>query len=119
MPAILPMIVSRTKLTRKACHIPSGGFGASLIAAAFAVKAGAQATPPAPESSSPQQVQRTPALQQRVPRQLPSMSALQGRLIDNSGQAIGGVTVSLTAVATPCNPPQRLCAVSDADGIFR
>ncbi len=73
----------------------------------------------APDSSAAPQVQRSPAAPQRVPRQLPSMSALQGRLIDSSGLAIGGVTVSLTSLVGPCLPPQKLCSISDADGIFR
>lgn len=111
------MPATRTAPTRKLRDVGWGRLVAILIGTVFSIEARAQA--PSQDSSPPPQVQRSPALQQRVPRQLPSMSALQGRLIDNSGQAIGGVTVSLIATPGACLPPQKLCGISDADGIFR
>jgi hypothetical protein len=91
--------------------------------AAFAIGAVGQSQTPSgtPAGNSPGQVetQRTPALEQRVPRQQPSISALQGRLVDSAGQPLGGVSVSLSAAPGGCAPSQKLCGASDADGIFR
>ena len=94
-------------------------------AAICADAAGQAATAPKGNATAGQvetgQVQtgRSPALQQRVPRQLPAISALQGRLIDSAGQPLGGVAVSLSATPGTCAAMQKLCGVSDADGIFR
>ncbi len=105
----------RTTLTTKLRAVICG----SLVAVPAATVLSLQADSQTIDGSAPTQIERSPALQQRVPRQSPSASALQGRLIDSSGQGMGGVIVSLTAGVTVCNSPQRLCAISDADGIFR
>ena len=108
-------------LVRNAQFVVFGCLAAVVMGAAICADAMAQGTPPAVGGSASGQVetQRSPAIQQRVPRQVPSISALQGRLIDNSSQPLGGVTVSLSSTPVVCAPSQKLCGVSDADGIFR
>ncbi len=108
-------------LLRNSQSIVGACLAAFLMGPAIRAEGAAQAGTPAAGSANAGQVetQRSPALQQRVPRQPPSISALQGRLIDQSSQPLGGVTVSLLPTPGPCAPAQKLCGVSDADGIFR
>src|SRR5271165_3429442 len=112
---------SRMTLVRSPRSIICVSVAALAMAAAVRADGLAQAGAPAAGAASAGQVetQRSPALQQRVPRQLPSISALQGRLIDNASQPLGGVSVSLSSTPGTCTASQKLCGVSDADGIFR
>ncbi len=103
--------------TRKLRFVACGCFGAVWLAG-ISPEVGAQAGS-ASDGPISSPVQRSPALQQRIPRQLPPVSALQGQLLDGSGQGLGGAIVSLRGEIRGCPPPQPLCAVSDADGIFR
>ena len=115
------MMAPRMTLIRNAQFVVLGSLAAVVMGAVICADTMAQGTPPAAGGSTSGQIetQRTPALQQRVPRQAPSISALQGRLIDNSSQPLGGVTISLSSTPGTCAPSQKLCGVSDADGIFR
>jgi hypothetical protein len=113
-------------LLRNPQSIVGAGLAALVMCAAIGAEAVAQTATPATAGATAGQVEagqvetgRSPALQQRVPRQLPSISALQGRLIDNAGQALGGVSVLLSSTPGGCAPGQKLCGISDADGIFR
>jgi hypothetical protein len=106
---------------RNAQSVVFGWLAIALMGLACAEASGQTGTPTVAGAAGTGQIeaQRSPTLQQRVPRQLPSISALQGRLIDTAGQPLGGVTISLSPAPGACAPSQRLCAVSDADGIFR
>jgi Carboxypeptidase regulatory-like domain len=107
-------------LIRNVQSVVRSSLTAVAMGSVICAEACAQAAPPASSVGSGQvEMQRSPALQQRVPRQLPSISALQGRLVDNASQPLGGVTVSLSPKPGPCAPSQKLCGESDADGIFR
>jgi hypothetical protein len=83
------------------------------------------AAPPVSLAQSPansdatQDVTRESAPRQRVPRQLPLASALQGRVLDNSGRPAAGLVVSLDAQRSSCPLATPVCAVTDGDGIFR
>ena len=72
---------------------------------------------PIADPQSQETHQRAP--QQRVPRQLPAVSALQGRVLDNAGRPVGGLTVSLDPQRKTCPVATPACGVTDGDGIFR
>lgn len=75
--------------------------------------------PAASQSSQSITVRPASAPRQRVPRQKPAFSALQGRVLDRDGIPVPGLVVSLDPARTACAHPSPLCSLTDADGIFR
>ncbi|MGC2618538.1 MAG: carboxypeptidase-like regulatory domain-containing protein, partial [Acidobacteriaceae bacterium] len=86
---------------------------AGLFSLLLASHAFAQQAPP----SASQTVETSP--QRRVPRQMPALSALQGRVVDRDGRPVPGLTVSLDPQRTTCPTDTPVCSRTDADGIFR
>jgi hypothetical protein len=70
-------------------------------------------------SGQAEQTTRQSGPQRRVPRQMPSGSALQGRVLDRDGRPMGGLNVSLDPNRTACPAGSAMCSPTDADGIFR
>jgi hypothetical protein len=70
-------------------------------------------------SGQSQETVRQSGPQQRVPRQMPAFSALQGRVLDLDGRPAVGLTVSLDPQRSACPVATPACAVTDGDGIFR
>lgn len=65
------------------------------------------------------QVTQKSGPQQRIFRQRPNLSALQGRVLDSDGLPVPGLVVSLDPAQTACAHGSPFCSITDADGIFR
>jgi hypothetical protein len=98
------------------CRCAAPFWYATLLSCALGQRGLAQASPVDGQSQETTQ-QSNP--QQRVPRQMPAASALQGRVLDLDGRPAGGLTVSLDPQRTSCRIDTPACSMTDGDGIFR